>query len=183
MYCRIRYLLALQLVLRIVVLALLLLLTISVVLIYRQPTKQQEHASNINHQTLLGAVHKCQHFHECTNHTLSWGYVKINIFSYTFNFMAWFLLFSWEFLALKKCWCVLFFWRGGEWVSESMVCTLIKMLTFMDSPLQTNYLEFSFSIDSHWIVQAISLTGCMLMHHKIYHIGVWYRLSHYTDKI
>ncbi len=32
---------------------------------------------------------------------------------YTFNFCAWFLLFSWGFLPLKKCWSVLFFFGGG----------------------------------------------------------------------
>ncbi len=34
--------------------------------------------------------------------TFSWGNVKINIFSYTSNFLAWFLLFSWGVLALKN---------------------------------------------------------------------------------
>ncbi len=33
---------------------------------------------------------------------------------YTFNFLVWFLLFSWEFLALKKCWCVLFLGGRGS---------------------------------------------------------------------
>ncbi len=37
------------------------------------------------------------------------------LFSYTFNFLAWFLLFSWGFLARKKCWCILFLgWRRGS---------------------------------------------------------------------
>ncbi len=72
------------------------------------------------HKDQLGVVHKCQHFHKCTNHTLSGGgggvLWKSIFLSYTFNFLAWFLLFSWAFLTLKKCWCVLFF--GG--VSESV---------------------------------------------------------------
>ncbi len=29
------------------------------------------HMIYINHTTFFGAIHKCQHFHECTNHTLS----------------------------------------------------------------------------------------------------------------
>ncbi len=64
----------------------------------------------------LGAVHKCQHFHECTNHTLSGGggLWKSTFYPYTINFLVWFLLFSWGFLALKKCWCVLFFLVRGE---------------------------------------------------------------------
>ncbi len=36
----------------------------------------------------------------------------------------------------KKCWLVIFFWGGGGGVSESMDCTPMKMLTFMDGPLQ-----------------------------------------------
>ncbi len=46
------------------------------------------------------------------------GLWKSTFFPYTFTFLAWFLLFSWGFLALKKCWYVLFFW--GEGVSESV---------------------------------------------------------------
>ncbi len=51
----------------------------------------------------LGTVHKCQHFHECTNNTLSGGgeVCENQDFMYTFNFLAWFL-FSWRFLVLKK---------------------------------------------------------------------------------
>ncbi len=69
-------------------------------------------------QNQLGAVHKCQHFHECKPYTFGVGEgLKINIFSLNF-FLGWILLFSCGFLALKKYWCVLFFGRGG--VSESV---------------------------------------------------------------
>ncbi len=58
---------------------------------------------------------------------------KSTFFPYTFNFLARFLLFSWWFLALKKCWCLFIFGGGG--LRKCMVCTFMNMLTFMDSPL------------------------------------------------
>ncbi len=53
---------------------------------------------------------------------------------YTFNFLA--LLFSCFFGALKKCGCVLYGEEGG--IRKCMVCTHMKMLTFMDSSLGKN---------------------------------------------
>ncbi len=47
-----------------------------------------------------------------------------HVFLDTFSFLAWFLLFSFGFLALKKCWCVLFFLGGG--LRKCMVCALWK---------------------------------------------------------
>ncbi len=41
------------------------------------------------------------------------GLWKSTFFMQTFNFLAWFLLFSWGYLALKKCWYVLFLGGGG----------------------------------------------------------------------
>ncbi len=72
----------------------------------------------IVNKILLGAVHKCQYFHECTNHILpggggGGGLWKSTFFPCTFNFLAWFLLFSWGFLALKKRSCALLFWGEG----------------------------------------------------------------------
>ncbi len=75
-------------------------------------------------------------------------------------------LFSWGFLALKKCWCVLFF-LGGEGVSESMVCTLMKMLTFMDGSLFQPIIDYLFiNISFHFlqisllhVLVAITFTG------------------------
>ncbi len=60
-------------------------------------------------------LNKCQHFHECTNHTLLGGGegCENQIFIHTLNFLTWFLLFSWGFLALQKSRCVLFFFGGG----------------------------------------------------------------------
>ncbi len=75
------------------------------------------HYTYCNAQLLRG----CQHVHKCTNHTLlSRGEsVKIKFFSiHLFNFLAWFLLLSCGFLALKKWWCVFLF--GVEGVSESV---------------------------------------------------------------
>ncbi len=45
-----------------------------------------------------------------------------------------FIIFMWIFGSQKMLMCILFFW--GEGVSERMDCTLMKMLTFMDGPLQ-----------------------------------------------
>ncbi len=52
---------------------------------------------------MLGAVHKCQNFHECTNNTVSETPPPKRVH-------------------INKC----------------MVCTLVKMLTFMDSPLKVS---------------------------------------------
>ncbi len=63
----------------------------------------------------LGAVHNCQHFHKCINHTLSGdASLKINIFF--IHFQAWFLLFSWGFWVLKKKKNCTLFWgeRGSQ---------------------------------------------------------------------
>ncbi len=52
----------------------------------------------------LGAIHKCQHLYECTNHTLlgeGGGSVQINIFSV--HFLARFFIIFMGFLVLKKC--------------------------------------------------------------------------------
>ncbi len=64
---------------------------------------------------LLWGHPKCQHFHECTTHTFR--PVKSTFFPYTFNFLVWFLLFSWGFLASRNV-GVYSFW--GEGVSESV---------------------------------------------------------------
>ncbi len=70
-----------------------------------------------------------------------WKFKKIQ---YTFNFLAWCLLFSWWFLALKKCWCILGFFGGRGGLRNCMVCTLMKMLTFMDGPLYGHHMRCTF---------------------------------------
>ncbi len=42
------------------------------------------------------------------------GIVKINFYLYTFNFLAWFLLFAWGFYAIKNVDVYAFFDRGGS---------------------------------------------------------------------
>ncbi len=64
------------------------------------------------------------------------GSVKINIFPYTFNILAWFSLFSREFLALKKCWCVLFYLGGGA--SESVLFVYSWKCSHLWMPLRWN---------------------------------------------
>ncbi len=72
----------------------------------------------------LGAVHKCQHFHECTNHTLSGaGSVKINIFCVHLTFWPDFYYFNGDFWHSKNVDVCSLFLEGGEGVSESMVCS------------------------------------------------------------
>ncbi len=87
----------------------------------------------------LRAIHKCQHFHECTNHTLSGGggSVKINIFSVHFElFGLIFIIFMGIFGTQKMLMCALF-WREG--VSESVWFVLMEIL--MDGPLAVHVLS------------------------------------------
>ncbi len=88
----------------------------------------------VTYKVLLGATHKCQHFHECTNHTLSGGgAVKINIFSVHLTFWPDFYYFQQDFWHSSF---VLYSFLGeGGGLRKCMVCTLLKMLTFMNSPL------------------------------------------------
>ncbi len=58
---------------------------------------------------------------------------KSKSFMYTFNLLAWFLLFSWRFLALKNV--DVYSFLGGGALRKCMVCTLMEMLIFMDGPL------------------------------------------------
>ncbi len=66
---------------------------------------------NLKH--ILGAIHKCQHFHECTNHTLwVWFYEKQHFFNKLFTFWSDFYYFHGDFWHSKNV-DVYSFW-GGE---------------------------------------------------------------------
>ncbi len=72
---------------------------------------------------VLGAVHKCQHFHECTNHILLGGGGDVcenQHFLYTL-LMFWpdFYYFHGDFCQSKNVDVYSFFWGGGG-VSESI---------------------------------------------------------------
>ncbi len=83
----------------------------------------------------LGAVHKCQHFHECTNHIRLGrkGVCENQHFFHTLlTFWPDFYYFHRDIWHSKMLMCTLF---GGGGLRKCMVCTLMKMLTFMNSPL------------------------------------------------
>ncbi len=93
-------------------------------------------------KTLLGAVHNCQHFHECTNHTLSETPFPPPQKKCTHQ----------HFLSAKnshennknqakklKVYGKNFDFHRPPTPGKCMVCTLVKMLTFMDNPLTRLY--------------------------------------------
>ncbi len=82
----------------------------------------------------LRGVHKCQHFYKCTNHTLSGERVCENqhFFCTLLSFWPDFYYFNGDFCHSKNVDVYSFWGRGG--LTKCMVCTLVKMLTFMDGP-------------------------------------------------
>ncbi len=98
---------------------------------YLWPPLARTELSNV---WLLGAVHKWQYFHECTNHTLSETpslpppeRVHINIF--------WVPKIPMKIIKIRPK----SVWKKNLIFTDSprncMVCKLMKMLTFMDGPL------------------------------------------------
>ncbi len=80
------------------------------------------------------AIHKCQHFHECTNHTHSGGggggVCENQHFVHTLlTFWPDFFNFHGDFWHSKNVDVYSF---GG--LTKCLVCTVMKMLTFMDGP-------------------------------------------------
>ncbi len=92
--------------------------------------------NNIPLYIYLEAVHKCQHIHECSNHMLSGGGVCENqhFFRTLLTFWPAFYHFHEDYWHSKNVEVYSFFWGGGG-LRMCMVCTLMNMLTFMDSPL------------------------------------------------
>ncbi len=91
-------------------------------------------------EVYLGAVHKCQHFQECTNHTLSGGgglWTSI-FFPYNFNFIGLIFIISIGIFGTQNMLMCALFFGGGEGRRSQKVYGLytMNMLTYTDGPLQ-----------------------------------------------
>ncbi len=86
---------------------------------------------------LLGAIHKCQHFHECTNHPLSETPPpqKKSTHQHFLSAKNPYENYKNQAQRLKVCGIILIFTDPTPSPRKCIVCRLLKMLTFMDGPL------------------------------------------------